>query len=199
LRLLSALGVSAALHAVLAVSLGHLPAIATDSIEPPASLTVTLAAVAPRHTIPENEVQGAVTSGNAVQVAAAKQVERESQAAAPMPQRTSALALPPAKYYFKSREVDVPAEAINDVLLRYPQSAFAQAISGEVRLRVLINDQGGVDKVEIVNTSPQNVFDSAAVAAAIQLRYRPALKDGRAVPSQKTVAIVFDPSAAPLD
>jgi len=36
------------------------------------------------------------------------------------------------------------------------------------------------------------------VAAAKQLRYSPALKDGAPVRTTKTVAIIFDPSTEPL-
>lgn len=186
-RLLSALGVSAALHAALALSIGHLPAIATESMAPSPSLTVTL-------------VSAAAGSANQLTQKQLPDIARPDIGnAGPMPKRTSAAALPPAKYYFSSREVDSPAEAINDVLLRYPRRAFANGIAGEVRLRLLIDENGVVDEAKLVDSEPAEIFDAAAIAAAIQLRYRPAIKDGRVVRSQKTIAIVFDPSIAPLE
>src|SRR5258706_6055059 len=106
--------------------------------------------------------------------------------------------LPPVSRYFETREVDVPARAINDVLLHYPPSAYKQAISGEVKLKLFINQDGGVDEVEIIASEPKGIFDAAAMAAATQLRYSPALKDGVPVKMTRTIAITFDPTTNPL-
>ena len=106
--------------------------------------------------------------------------------------------LPPVPRYFESREVDVPAQIINDVLLQYPPDAYEQTISGEVKLRLFINQDGGVDEVAIIAAEPKEIFDAAAVAAAKQLRYSPALKDGVPVRTTKTIAITFDPTTRPL-
>jgi periplasmic protein TonB len=80
------------------------------------------------------------------------------------------------------------------VLLRYPEDAYAQGLGGEVRIRLLIDETGKVDEAKVVGAQPRRVFDDAALAAASQLRFSPALRQGQAVKSQKTIAIVFDPS-----
>lgn len=106
--------------------------------------------------------------------------------------------LPPVPRYFETREVDVPAQVMNDVLLQYPPDAYKQTISGEVKLRLFINQDGGVDEVAIIAAEPKEIFDASAVAAAKQLRYSPALKDGVPVRTTKTIAITFDPTTRPL-
>jgi len=106
--------------------------------------------------------------------------------------------LPPAPRYFQAREVDVPAHVINDVMLHYPPSAYQQRISGEVTLKLFINQAGEVDEVAVVASEPKELFDEAAVNAAKQLRYSPALKDGTEVGSTKTIVITFDPTTNPL-
>src|SRR5712692_3246823 len=102
--------------------------------------------------------------------------------------------LPPVPRYFETWEVDVPARVINDVILHYPPFAYQEHVSGEVKLRLFINQVGEVDEAAVIASDPKEIFDAAAVAAAKQLRYSPALKDGAPVRTTKTVAIIFDPS-----
>jgi len=55
-----------------------------------------------------------------------------------------------------------------------------------------------VDDATIIDAEPKETFEDAAFAAATQLLYTPAMKDGLAVKSIKVIAIVFDPSPEPL-
>ena len=125
----------------------------------------------------------------------AKQVIRARE---PVSSNPISVPLPPVPRYFETRDVDVPAQVINDVLLQYPPDAYKQSISGEVKLRLFINQDGGVDEVAIIEAEPKGIFDAAAVAAAKQLRYSPALKDGAPVRTIRTIAITFDPTTRPL-
>jgi protein TonB len=54
-------------------------------------------------------------------------------------------------------------------------------LQGTVTLRVLVNEQGGVDQVEVVSGVDRRVLDRAAVRAAKRWTYEPASKDGVAV------------------
>ena len=56
----------------------------------------------------------------------------------------------------------------------YPADAWAQGIGGETVLRIHISERGAVDSVRIVQSSGHSSLDSAAVAGALKLRYRPA-------------------------
>lgn len=106
--------------------------------------------------------------------------------------------LPSVPRYFETGEVDVPARVANDVILHYPVSAYQQHISGKVKLKLFINEAGEIDEAEVIASEPREIFDEAALAAAKQLRYSPALKDGAPVKTTRTIAIIFDPTNNPL-
>jgi periplasmic protein TonB len=107
----------------------------------------------------------------------------------------TAIEPPPASdSYFGIREVDVGAEPANDVLLRYPWIEYRQRVGGVVRISLLINEHGDLDKVSVVDSVPPGIFEEAALEAVNKLRFIPAQKNGRAVKSQKTIAVVFDPA-----
>ena len=99
----------------------------------------------------------------------------------------------PFDRYFAAKELDVRASQINDVQLIYPKQAYEMRIAGKVKLRIFINEQGGIDMTSILEATPPGVFEEAAFAAAQALQFTPALKNGREVKSQKTIEVVFNP------
>lgn len=95
--------------------------------------------------------------------------------------------------YFTSREVDVPAAVLEKPPLIYPENPYLWKLPGTVRVRVFIGEDGRVDTVELVSAEPPGHFEEAALAAARQLRYRPAEIRGQPVRSRKLIEILFDP------
>jgi len=64
---------------------------------------------------------------------------------------------------------------LNDrIPFEYPQDAWVRGVGGETVLRIHIASSGSVDSVHVANSSGDRVLDSASVAAARLLRYRPA-------------------------
>lgn len=57
---------------------------------------------------------------------------------------------------------------------RYPEDAWARGVGGETLLKIHISSIGHVDSVYVARSSGDPVLDSAAVAGARRLRYRPA-------------------------
>lgn len=98
----------------------------------------------------------------------------------------------PGPSYFD--DVDVPAQPANDVLLRYPWIEYRQHLGGVVRIALLINEHGRLDKATVVDASPAGHFEEAAMEAVRKLQFTPALKRGQPVKSRKTIEVVFDPS-----
>lgn len=96
--------------------------------------------------------------------------------------------------YFGMGEVDISAEPSNEVFLRYPWIEYRQRLGGVVRVTLFINEHGGLDKVDLVEATPPGHFEEAALEAVNQLRFKPALKNGRPVKSSKAIEVVFDPS-----
>lgn len=63
----------------------------------------------------------------------------------------------------------------------YPRSAWREGVGGETRLRIHIARDGTVDSAYVLASSGHPALDSAAVAGARQLRYRPARQGGDTV------------------
>ena len=86
-------------------------------------------------------------------------------------------AAPPAE------EPPVPINPVSPV--RYPPALLAQGIEGRVLLRLYVDSAGNVvpDSVRIAESSGYPALDSAALVGAPDLRYSPALHQGRAIPA----------------
>jgi TonB family protein len=190
-RLPGAMLGSVLLHLALLLAVGNPAPGAAPPLLPGAVLNVTLVAGAPEapaSTAARSIANPAAPAGNVAsrRVASAQQV--------PMPRRVLPATLPGASHYYPPRELDETAKPVNDVLLRYPEEAYAQRLGGEVRVRLRIDEAGKVDEATVIGRGPTRQFDDAALEAAVQLRFTPAVREGRAVKSEKTIAIVFDPT-----
>lgn len=84
----------------------------------------------------------------------------------------------------------------------YPVHLFRQRVQGNVTLRLFVDSLGRVvtDSTQVVESSGQAAFDSAAVTDAARLRFRPAMQRGRPM----AVSLLFpvhyrhpEPSALP--
>jgi len=74
----------------------------------------------------------------------------------------------------------------------YPPRARAQGIEGYVDFSVLIGITGEIEQIEIVESSPQGVFDEAALQGIQQWRFDPATYQGQAVRAWARQRIRFD-------
>ncbi|MGZ8239899.1 MAG: energy transducer TonB [Methylobacter sp.] len=63
----------------------------------------------------------------------------------------------------------------------YPKGAKQRSIEGYVVLSLLIDIDGTVNKIQVLESSPQGVFDDSAVAGIRNWRFTPAQYQGRAV------------------
>ncbi len=69
----------------------------------------------------------------------------------------------------------------------------AGARGGVVTLHLVISDEGVVESVEVVASSPPGLFDAAAVAAFGHARFSPGLKSGVPVRSEVQYEVSFAP------
>jgi len=77
-----------------------------------------------------------------------------------------------------------PPVAINPVSpVRYPKALLDQGIEGRVLLRLYVDAQGHVmpDSTRIAESSGYPALDSAALAGSPELRFSPALHQGRSI------------------
>jgi TonB family protein len=66
---------------------------------------------------------------------------------------------------------------LGEIPIEYPLHMWDQDMEGETVLRVLVGDMGGVDSVEVVESSGHAAFDSAATEGAHQMRFTPARQE----------------------
>ena len=102
----------------------------------------------------------------------------------------------PAPPSVRSRPADeaspktVPAEIVSKPLPTYTQEARSLKIQGEVLLEVVLEASGRLRIVRVVRGLGHGL-DDAAVRAAEQIRFKPALRDGQPADSTAVLYIVF--------
>ena len=79
---------------------------------------------------------------------------------------------------------------LHRVLPLYPQAARRMGREGKVVLRLAIDETGKLQQVEVVESSGFE-FTRAAVEAVKKSTYRPALQNGRPVPSRAVLPVQF--------
>lgn len=139
------------------------------------------AAPAPTPAVP---IAQGTTSGDS-----AGELKRNAPAKASEP----TAALPATEVYYPGPDLDERAVPLNDVELRYPESALAAGVSGAVKMRLLIDSRGELREATILESTPQRVFDDEALRAVRALRFAPARRHGVAVGSIKQIEIPFYP------
>lgn len=89
-----------------------------------------------------------------------------------------------------------PAQAADDgshlAPPRYPAQAYAQGVGGQVVLLVDVRADGSVAEAAVERSEPRGVFDEAALSAARQWHFKPAMVDGKAVGGRVRVPVGFE-------
>jgi len=86
---------------------------------------------------------------------------------------------------------DQGIEYIKAPTLSYPSISLRLKETGDLLVRVLVNEQGRVDKVEVQKSSGFPRLDNAARDAAMRAQFKPYLEGGRAVPVWVVVPFSF--------
>lgn len=94
-------------------------------------------------------------------------------------------------------EIEQPRPLSGAVPIEYPLQMWDEDMEGETLLRVRVGDTGGVDSVEVVESSGYLSFDSAAVEGARRLRFSPARQDGKRIEVWAHVPVRFSKRPRP--
>jgi len=112
--------------------------------------------------------------------------------AQPPPAQTEILWMKLGEFWWGGVRVD-PAEQearrVKEVRAVYPDVARQAGIEGIVSMRVVINKDGAVEKVDVL--SGEQALQQAAITAVRQWRYQPFLLEGNAVPVVTIVNVKF--------
>jgi len=77
--------------------------------------------------------------------------------------------------------VDVPPKPATRTGMQYPKKARKQGVEGYVVMNLLLNDQGHIETIKILESVPQGVFDDAAQEGIRGWSFKPAMYQGKAV------------------
>jgi protein TonB len=73
----------------------------------------------------------------------------------------------------------------------YPAASKRMGEAGQVMLRVLVNDKGRPESVQIQKSSGFTRLDEAARQAVLRARFKPYTEDGKPIPVYAIVPIGF--------
>lgn len=88
--------------------------------------------------------------------------------------------------------IDTPPKIIKRSPIIYPELARKQGVSGYVSMNVLINENGNVEDVEIIESKPEEIFDLMADSTIRNWVFEPATYNGKRVKVWALQKIVFE-------
>jgi periplasmic protein TonB len=88
--------------------------------------------------------------------------------------------------------VDEPPKPVSTGSFRYPPSAKKQGIRGYVVLSVLVDIDGSVDQLQVLESNPSGIFDNAALQGVRAWHFEPAKYQGEVVKVWAKQKIRFD-------
>ncbi len=88
--------------------------------------------------------------------------------------------------------VDVAPQPAERTAMVYPKKARKMGISGYVLMNLLINKQGDVEKVKVLEAEPANVFEETAVNGVKNWKFKPAQYQGESVKVWAKQKVRFD-------
>lgn len=80
---------------------------------------------------------------------------------------------------------------LSRVLPDYPPRARAQRIQGWVKLEITVMPSGRVSAAKVIDATPKDIFDEAAMEAIKHWRFQPAYRDGQAIEQRAHQIIKF--------
>lgn len=94
--------------------------------------------------------------------------------------------------YLDSNEIDTSSEPVSGWVLRLEELQSGGVIF--IQLTLFIAADGKLDKFEILNSSLSQAETTFLLMDLALTSFKPAMKDGQPVPSQKNVEILLDPN-----
>jgi len=94
-------------------------------------------------------------------------------------------------YIFEIEEIDQAPQPLASIKPNYPPRARMRKIEGHVQVEFVVDSDGIVRDAEVTASTPQGVFDDAALRAVRHWKFKPGVKDGQAVPVRVRQPIKF--------
>ncbi len=97
----------------------------------------------------------------------------------------------PGKDVPESQEVDIMPEMIYEKSPEYPIEAKENEIEGTVWVKALVGEEGIVIKADVHKSSGNELLDKSALKAALEGKYKPAIKDSKPIATWVTYKVDF--------
>lgn len=94
---------------------------------------------------------------------------------------------------YDASEVDKPPKLVRQTPVQYPPKAKRNKVEGRVVLRCLITTDGNADKIEVVESDPEGVFDENAMRSLKYWKFRPGVLKGEMVNTWVKIPMNFKP------
>lgn len=95
--------------------------------------------------------------------------------------------------YYPAKQLDVLPRPLASIKPKYPPEADAANVTGQVKLLILIDEQGVVQDISVVEAKPEGYgFEESAVDAFRNARFNPAMRKGRPVKSRGIFVVTFE-------
>jgi len=96
------------------------------------------------------------------------------------------------EFVFEAYELDQPPQVVMRVPPVYPYKARERGTEGAVQIKMLVNTDGTVGEVLILEARPRDVFEEAVLKAVPQWKFRPGKIDGEPVTAWVVTTVRFE-------
>ncbi|MXW17468.1 MAG: energy transducer TonB [Gemmatimonadetes bacterium] len=93
--------------------------------------------------------------------------------------------------------IERPTPLFTESPVEYPLELWDQDIEGSTLVRVLVNEEGGVDSAMVMESSGHSELDSAAVQGALAMEFDPATREGEPLRVWARVPVHFSKETQP--
>ncbi len=93
--------------------------------------------------------------------------------------------------------IEKPTPLFTESPVEYPLELWEQNIEGSALVRVLVNEEGGVDSAMVMESSGHSELDSAAVQGALSMEFDPATRQGEPLRVWARVPVQFSKETRP--
>jgi len=98
----------------------------------------------------------------------------------------------PDPTYYSGKQLDVPPWVMSEVAPAYPKQADENGVSGTVVLEIKVDENGRVQELRVINSTPPGVFDQSVIDAFRKVDFQPACKNEFAVRSVMRIEVRFE-------
>jgi protein TonB len=96
------------------------------------------------------------------------------------------------EFVFEAYELDQPPQPLVRVPPVYPYKAREQGIEGVVQVKILVNTDGTVGQVQILDARPQGIFEDAVIKSVPKWKFNPGRIEGKPVTAWVVTFVRFD-------